>query len=110
MNNQLSAVIIGDGVNFKSPFVSSISISRVVGMVLEGSIGLAGLIMLFLLLGAGWTIISSQGGNPEGMKKATKTATSAIVGMIVVVFAYLIVRLIEFYFFGFSQPFTGSGK
>lgn len=96
---------------FKSPFTDdSVTIGSLVLNILNGAIGIAGIIMLFLLLGAGWTIISSQGSNPEGMKKATKTATSAIVGMMVVVFAYFIVQLIERFFFGTGKtPFTNPG-
>ena len=95
---------------FRSPFAGGTSnIATIVTKILEGAIGVAGIIMLFLLLGAGLTIISSQGGNPEGMKKATKTATSAIVGMLVVVFAYFIVQLVEKFFFGAGTPFTKPG-
>lgn len=85
------------------------TISGVIMIIMNSAIGVAGIIMLFLLLGAGWTIISSQGNNPEGMKKATKTATSAIVGMIVVAFAYFIVQLIERFFFGDNTPLTNPG-
>ena len=108
MNNHLAVVVIGN--TFKTPFAGgTLNIGSLIAKILEGAIGVAGIIMLFLLLGTGWTIISSQGGNPEGMKKATKTATSAIVGMMVVVFAYLIVQLIEKYFFGVNTPFTQPG-
>jgi len=111
MINRLALVNIGDGLIFKSPFtLDARNVSKVVTKGLEWAISLAGLILLFLLLGAGWQIISSSGSNnPEGMKKATKTATTAIVGMMVVVFAYLIVRLVEMYFFGANRPFTQPG-
>lgn len=87
----------------------SASVFSVVDKVVNGAIGIAGIIMLFLLLGAGWQVIASSGGNPEGMKKAQKTATTAIVGMMVVVFAYFIVRLIETYFFNGGTPLTNPG-
>ena len=95
----------------RTPFASPkfLTIGDVVSTILNGAVGVAGIIMLFLLLGAGWTIISSHGNNPEGMKKATKTATTAIVGMLVVVFAYFIVQLVEKFFFGTNTPLTDPG-
>ena len=57
----------------------------------------AGLIFFIMLVYGGFSYLTS-GDSPEGVKKATATMTSAIVGLVIVIAAYLIVKLIGYFF------------
>lgn len=72
------------------------SISRYVSAILTGAISIAGIILLFLLIGGGIGIISGAGkSDPKAVETGKKAATSALIGFIVVFSAYWIVKLIE---------------
>ena len=72
------------------------SISRYVASFITGAISVAGIILLFMLIGGGIAMIGGAGKNdPKSMEQGKKAATSALVGFVVVFFAYWIVRLIE---------------
>lgn len=61
-----------------------------------GAISVAGIILLFLLVGGGIAIIAGAGKNdPQTVQKGKLAATSALIGFIVVFSAYWIVKLIE---------------
>jgi hypothetical protein len=82
---------------FLSPFSASggKSLADIVTLILSGGLAIAGVALLIILIGAGITIISSAGkGKPDDLTKATKVATTALVGFIIVFAAYLIVQLI----------------
>lgn len=53
---------------------------------------LAGIIAVFYVVYSGWLYISSAG-NPEIAKKARATLVQAVVGLIIVISAFAIVRL-----------------
>jgi hypothetical protein len=81
---------------FDSPFSTGTkTIGDIVFLVLQGSLALAGVALLVILIGAGIAIIGSAGGKPEDAAKGVKTATSALVGFIIVFAAYIIVQLIS---------------
>ena len=66
------------------------------GSLVSTAITIAGIILLFLLVGGGIAMIAGAGSdNPEQVQKGKQAATSAVVGFIVVFVAYWIVRLIE---------------
>ncbi len=63
---------------------------------ITGAISVAGIILLFLLIGGGIAIISGAGkSDPKSVESGKKAATSALIGFIVVFSAYWIVKLIE---------------
>ncbi|OGJ15310.1 hypothetical protein A2585_03185 [Candidatus Nomurabacteria bacterium RIFOXYD1_FULL_39_12] len=67
-----------------------------VSAIITGSISIAGIIFLFLLVGSGIAMISGAGKNdPQSVQKGKQTATSALIGFVVVFMAYWIVKLIE---------------
>ena len=67
-----------------------------VSAIITGAISVAGIILLFLLVGAGISMISGAGKNdPQSVQKGKQTATSALIGFVVVFMAYWIVKLIE---------------
>lgn len=57
----------------------------------------AALLLLIMLIYGGFSWITS-GDNPESLKKAQKTITFAIFGLIVVILSYLAVKLISIIF------------
>ncbi len=67
-----------------------------VSLILRVSFVIAGILILFFMLMAGFQIISSAGSsNPEGAKKGKAAAEAAVVGFVIVFVAYWIIRIIE---------------
>lgn len=81
---------------FKSPFsTEGKTLADLVALILSGALAIAGIALLLILIGAGFAIIASAGsGKSEDLSKATKVATSALIGFLIVFAAYLIVQLI----------------
>lgn len=91
-------------VDIKSSFLGTSSnnlenltgVSVYVQNFITGAISVAGIILLFMLIGGGIAMIAGAGKNdPKTVESGKKAATSALVGFIVVFMAYWIVRLIE---------------
>lgn len=67
-----------------------------VSLVLNSGIALAGIIVLFTFIFSGIKIIGGAGNNdPKAAAQGKQALTYAIIGFIVVVTAYWIIRLIE---------------
>lgn len=72
------------------------NISRYISAIITGAISIAGIILLFLLVGGGIGMIAGAGkSDPKTVETGKKAATSALIGFIVVFSAYWIVKLIE---------------
>jgi len=70
--------------------------TKYISAIITGAISVAGIILLFLLIGGGIGMISGAGkSDPQTVEKGKKAATSALIGFIVVFSAYWIVKLIE---------------
>lgn len=92
--NLIAQVPIGE--SFKSPFGQSLSLGNLISLVLSASFALAGLLVLFLLIFAGFQIVTSAGqDNPEAAAKGKQAATAAVLGFVLIFVAYWIVRIIE---------------
>jgi uncharacterized membrane protein len=61
---------------------------------------IAGLILFFVIIGAGFTMFASAG-NPDKTKKAQQQLTSGLVGFFIIFAAYWIIQLLEL-IFGFN--------
>ena len=55
----------------------------------------AGVILLFLIAGAGYTVVTG-GGDPESMQKGRQTLPLALTGFVIIMTSYWIVQLISF--------------
>lgn len=72
------------------------NVNNIVSALITGSISLAGVILLFILIMGGLGMIQAAGkSDPQQMEKGKKAATSALIGFIVVFMSYFIVKLIE---------------
>ncbi len=69
-------------------------LEAIVANILNIIIGLAGVVLLLMLIMGGFGYIAS-GGDKEKAAKAKNTLTYAILGLLVILGAWLIIRLIE---------------
>lgn len=77
------------------PLQNLTGISYLVSLFLRIAFTLSGVILLFFFIMAGIGMIVGAGGSdPQKMEQAKKTATSAIIGFVVVFASYWIVKLI----------------
>lgn len=112
MTNKLAAIYIPQ--QFQSPFgPGGQQLGRLVRLLLQSSIVLAGVVVLFLLIFGGIKTISSAGNSdPQSAAQGKQAITWAIIGFIIIVFAYLIIRALELmlgYPFITSPFITGVG-
>lgn len=95
---------LAQGINIGNEFLGNSSanlkessgVSVYVSNILTASISIAGIILLFILIGGGIAMIRGAGkSDPKTVEQGKQAATSALIGFIVVFSAYWIVRLIE---------------
>lgn len=88
------AVDIGGA--FGSPFGQTKSVGNLITLILNSSFAIASIVILFLFILAGISVISGAGSsNPEKIEKGKKAITTAIIGFIIIFGAYWIIRVIE---------------
>ncbi len=81
---------------FGSPFGVTNTIGDLVSLILKVSFTIAGLLVLFFIVFAGFQMVAGAGGgNPESAKKGKEAATAAVLGFVIIFVAYWIVRIIE---------------
>ena len=98
MNHNLLAVNIGDATPLSNGrnLSSYTSFSDVINLIVGNSVIFAGIILVGLLIFGGITFIINAGnGDAKKADQGKKTITASLIGFIIVVFAYLIIKLIE---------------
>lgn len=65
----------------------------VVSSIMSILLSFAGVVAIFLIIGAGYQMMTSQG-NPEKVKEARERLTSAIVGLLFLIFSVAILQII----------------
>ncbi len=71
-------------------------IGLLVSKFLQIAFVLAGVLVLFFIVFAGFQIIVGAGqDNPEAAKKGKEAATAAVIGFVIIFVAYWIIRIIE---------------
>lgn len=96
MMKKLAQVDLGD--TYGSPFGvdASYGIGGLISILLNVGLVVAGIILLFLLIGGGLQMIASAGNNdPKGAQSGKEAVTWAIAGFLIVFAAYWIIRIIE---------------
>ena len=84
------------GNQFGSPFGPTYGIGDLVSTVVSFGITIASVLLLFLLIGGGVSIIASAGNNdPRAAAQGKQAVTWAIVGFMIVFTAFFVIRLIE---------------
>ncbi len=73
------------------------SISDIVNKILPIFYGVVGIVLFGLLLYGGFTWLTSAG-DPDKIKKATDTMFNAVIGVGIIVFAYVATRIIAGFF------------
>lgn len=88
----------GPPVTIKGPLADKITgISDILNIVLSFLIPIAGLILFFVFVSAGYDFLFSQG-NPEKVKSAQAKITTGIIGFIFLTLSYFLVRAIALIF------------
>lgn len=65
----------------------------VVGSIMGVVLSLSGGVAIFLIIGAGYQMVMSQG-NPEKVKEGRERLTSAIVGLLFIIFSVVILQIV----------------
>ncbi len=94
----MNHLAVNIGSTYNSPIGGSggATIGMLVTNIMQGAIAIAGIILILLLIFSGIAIMASAGsGKPDGAEKAKKTATSAALGFLLVVFSYLVIEIIQ---------------
>lgn len=86
--------MIGD--YFDSQLGKDLSIADLVVFFIEAAMVIAGIVMLFLLVGGGIAMIAGAGsGDSAQVGKGKQAVTSALIGFIIILAAFWIIRIIE---------------
>ena len=84
------------GERFGSPFGQTKGLADLVSVILSNALVIAGIILLFLLIFGGISMIAGAGrDNPEQAAKGKQAATAAVTGFIIIFAAYWIILIIE---------------
>ncbi|MBN2884447.1 hypothetical protein JXE04_00800 [Patescibacteria group bacterium] len=87
---------------FKTTGMSNFSLGSIIALVIQGALGLLGIIFLIIMVFAGYRWMTASG-NEEAVKTSQKMITRAIIGLIIVLMAYALT------YFIFNQlPFSGG--
>lgn len=85
------------GQSIEGPLEGINTVGDLINTLMKFLIPLAGIILLLVLIWGGYDFMMS-GGNPEKVKSAQAKITTGIIGFVLLVLAYLIVRIISFIF------------
>jgi hypothetical protein len=69
------------------------SLGKIITQVLSFLMPIAGIILLFVLISGGYDYMLSQG-NPEKIKSGQRKITTGIIGFVLLIISFLVVRLI----------------
>ena len=93
MRNYLTQQMNVGGQQITGPLQGINNLSDVINKVVELSIPLAGIILLLVLIWGGYDFMMSQG-QPEKIKNAQAKITTGIIGFVLLIISYIVVKLI----------------
>lgn len=97
MNVFAQEIEIG-GAKIEGPLNDNIdSVGALISTILNFIYPLAGLILLVMLIWGGYSFMTS-GGDPEKVQRARGVLTSSIIGFVLLILSFFIVRVIAFIF------------
>ncbi len=85
------------GQPIEGPLKGINTVGDLVNTLMNFLVPLAGVILLLVLIWGGYDLMMS-GGNPEKVKSAQAKITTGVIGFVLLVLAYLIVRIISYIF------------
>ncbi len=92
----MEKIAVNIGSEFGSPFGQNYGFGDLVSIILSNALVVAGIILLFLLIFGGISMIIGAGqDNPEQAAKGKQATTSAVIGFIIIFAAYWIIQIIE---------------
>lgn len=104
MKRFLSQSINIGGQPIKGPLDPSLnSLASVIDRILGFVIPAAAIVLFFVLVFGGYEYMTSQG-NPEKVKRGQAVLFSAVIGFLLLIFSFVIVKVVSFIF-----GLTGSG-
>ncbi len=97
-NHLLSQSLNFGNQTIRGPLDSSVdSLGKIISKTLGFILPMAGIVLLFVLISGGYDYMMSQG-NAEKIKSARAKITSGIIGFILLIVSFLMVRLIAMIF------------
>lgn len=97
-NHLLSQSLNFGNQTIKGPLDPSVdSLGKLITKILGFLMPMAGIVLLFVLISGGYDYMMSEG-NPEKIKSAQGKITSGIIGFILLIVSFLVVRLIALIF------------
>ena len=90
-------------------FSTTMETENIVAIVIELVLGFLGIIFVILMIFSGYQWMTA-GGNEEQVKKATARIKNAVIGLIIVVFAYAITAFVFKNLSGGNSTTTLTGK
>lgn len=94
MNNQLAVDLGTTFFQGDSPFTQMGGVSKLVSVIVSNSIVIAGVVLIITIIYAGTSMLTAAG-NAQQFESSRLILTSAIIGFVIVVAAWFIVRAIE---------------
>ena len=93
----MEKIAVDIGNTFGSPIgKGNYGFAKLVSIILSNAIVIAGIIMLFLMIGGGIAIIGGAGkGSSESAARGRSAVTSAVIGFIIIFATYWIVQIVE---------------
>lgn len=91
---KLAQVDFSDPALFNTPFGKGKGLADLISLILWNSIIIAGLIMVIFIVIGGIGIIKSAGSSEEAAK-GRQTATTGVIGFLIVFSTYWIIQIIE---------------
>ena len=102
-NNYLAQVVNVGGNEIKGPLVGINTLADVVNRLITFIVPVGGVILLLVLIWGGYDYMMS-GGAPDKIKSAQAKLTTAIIGFILLITSYILVKVIAM-IFGISDGF-----
>lgn len=73
------------------------NIGSIISALLPYIMSIAGLILFFILISGGFTLLTSNG-NPESVKKGQQQIVAGIIGFVIIFTAYWLIQLVQIIF------------
>ena len=92
----MGKIAVGIGQNFDSPIGDTVGLADLVSILLSNAVVIAGVMLLFLALFGGFSMIAGAGqSDPQSVARGQKALTAAVAGFVIVFTAYWIIQIVE---------------